>query len=631
MITVTVPMRRNCPKQLSHGVKPMERLSRSIVVLTGVPNGYRSQAKEPRTTPTTPLKIIALFCVLACTGVSAQADNPVLAVADQILVQPKRHLSKQAARTLFEIHGMQEVDSIPQIDVRVLRVPAGNRDRVLAALQNNPNIQFAEVNGIAQLNLSTNDPEVVNGRQWHLGKIQAPEAWNVTSGGASTIIAVLDTGVSPNHPDLAGNLLQGYNFHAGNSNWADDHGHGTQVAGVAAAKGNNGIGIAGVAWNTAILPVKISDASANTTYAIIAKAVNYAADRGARLINISFGGTSSSSTLQSAVNYAWSRNAVIVAAAGNYGNSTPIYPAACQNVIAVAALDSKDVPASFSNFGSYVDVTGPGSMIYTAKMDGTYGYVSGTSFSSPLVAGVAALVAAAKPALTNQSIVDILRTQADDLGASGYDVYNGFGRVNACKAVNAAGGLVSSDAVAPNASITSPGWGSMLSGEVFVDASASDDTGVAKVEVYIDGRLQGASNQIPARFAWDTTASVNGTHTLKAFAYDAAGNVGGSVDVSVTVQNLVQDSVPPTAWINSPTANSTVTKSTKVYAGSSDDRGVVRVELYADGAYVGSSTSPSPVFSWNTMKISKGAHTLQVVAYDGGGNAGTSAQVSVFK
>lgn len=179
------------------------------------------------------LKVIALFCALTITGVAVEPDKSVSVVADQILVQPKKHLSVQAVRTLYAIHGLQEVDSIPQIDVRVLKVPAASRDRVLAALQNNPNIQFAELNGIAQLNLSTNDPEVVNGRQWHLPKVQAPEAWNVTAGNASTIVAVLDTGVSPNHPDLVGNLLQGYNFHSGNSNWADDHGRGTQVAGVA--------------------------------------------------------------------------------------------------------------------------------------------------------------------------------------------------------------------------------------------------------------------------------------------------------------------------------------------------------------------------------------------------------------
>src|SRR5205085_760750 len=160
-----------------------------------------------------------------------------------------------------------------------------------------------------------------------------------------------------------------------------------------------------------------------------------AADHGARIINLSLGGPSTSSSLQSAINYAWSKNIVIVAAAGNAGNSTPEYPAACSNVVAVSATDSNDALASFSSYGSDVALSAPGVNITTTTMDGGYGTVSGTSFSSPIVSGLVALMATINPQLSNAQLVDLLKKNTDDLGAAGYDTYFGYGRVNAYKAV----------------------------------------------------------------------------------------------------------------------------------------------------------------------------------------------------
>ncbi len=558
---------------------------------------------------------------------------PPAAVADQILVRSKSHLSAKAVKSLFAVHGATEVDAIDQLDVRVLKVPAGQRDRVLEALKRNPNIEFAEIDPIATAGVLTNDPYVQSGQEWHLATIQAGLAWDVTSATPATVIAIVDTGVAPTQPDLAGKLLPGYNFYANTTNTADDSGHGTAVAGTAAAQGNNAQGVAGVAWGASILPVKISDPSGYASYSNMAKALTYAVDHGARVINISFYGSTASSTLQSAADYVWARNGLIFACAGNTGTNFPQYPAACARVIAVSSTTSSDTFASYSTYGSFISLSAPGSGIYTTNRDGTYGSWSGTSFASPIAAGVAGLVLAVNPQLTNAAVLDLLKTSAADLGAVGFDPYYGYGRVNAYRAVVAAA-IQPADVTAPAVSIDSPTNGSTVAGMVTVQANASDAVGVTKVELSLDGVLTVSSPQASATFTWDTLVFPNGTHTLSARAYDAAGNVGSSAPVSVTVQNsavVTADTVAPIAVINSPTAGTSFGRNLKVYTQTTDNVGVVRVELYRNGYFTASSTTPSAVFSLNTTKWVSGAHQLQVLAYDAAGNAGASAVVAVTK
>jgi subtilisin family serine protease len=559
--------------------------------------------------------------------------GPQAAVSDQILVRSKSHLSAKAAKSLFAVHGATELDAIDQLDVRVLKVPAGQRDRVLEALKRNPNIEFAEIDPIASPGGLTNDPYVLSGQEWHVAKIQADRAWDVTSATLSTVIAIVDTGVAPNQPDLAGKILPGYNFYANTTNTADDVGHGTAVAGAAAAQGNNGQGVAGVAWGASILPVKISDPTGYATYSNMAKALTYAVDHGARVINISFYGSTPSSTLQNAVDYVWAHNGIIFACAGNTGTNFPQYPAACPRVVAVSSTTSSDMIASYSTFGSFVSLAAPGSGIFTTNRDGTYASWSGTSFASPIAAGVAALVVAANPQLSNAAIVDLLKNSAEDLGAAGFDPYFGYGRVNAYRAVVAAA-IPPVDRTAPVIAITSPLSGSTVAGTVTVQANASDAVGVTKVELSLDGVLTVASTQAAAAFTWDTLAFPNGTHTLSALAYDAAGNVGSAAPISVNVQNsvvVIKDTVAPNAVILSPAAGTLVGRSLRVSTQTTDNVGVVRVELYRNGFFTASSTTPSAVFSLNTTKWVNGPHLLQVIAYDAAGNAGVSAVVTVTK
>jgi hypothetical protein len=278
-----------------------------------------------------------------------------------------------------------------------------------------------------------------------------------------------------------------------------------------------------------------------------------------------------------------------------------------------------------------VAVAAPGAAIWTCNKDGTYSSWSGTSFSSPVVAGVAALVASANPALSNTNIVKILKSTADDLGTAGFDVYFGYGRVNANRAVQAAGGTAPAD-TPPTASITSPAGRATVSGAVKVSVSATDNVGVTKVELYADGLLVGTSTVAPASITWDTTKLTNGSHTLQARAYDAANNVGASASVTVTVKNAVPDTTAPVTQITAPANGAKISAtSVTITVKSSDNVGVKKVELHIDGKLYKSSTATSVSFGWSTKTVTAGAHKLQSFAFDAAGNKGSSAVVTVYR
>jgi subtilisin family serine protease len=318
-------------------------------------------------------------------------------------------------------------------------VSTGGRpvDEVRRELEASPLVQQVEPNRVRHLDALPNDPRYSVAQAGYLQAINLPAAWDRTTGGDGEVLAILDSGVDFGHPDLAGRLLPGWDFVHNNGVPADDEGHGTEVAGVAAARTNNGRGVAGVAWRGWIMPVKVLDATGSATDANIAAGITWAVDHGADVINLSLGGPGASSTLQTAVDYATSRNVLVVAAAGNDGNSEPHYPAACTGVISVGATDSANRRASWSNYGDWVDLVAPGVNITTTANGTTekYAVVSGTSFSSPLVAGVAMLLRAADPSASQATIADRLRQSALDLGPPGYDVNYGYGLVNASGAL----------------------------------------------------------------------------------------------------------------------------------------------------------------------------------------------------
>ncbi len=228
--------------------------------------------------------------------------------------------------------------------------------------------------------------------QWDMTKVQAPQAWDITKGSQNVIIAILDTGIDVNHPDLAGKVVSSVNFTDSSTPYANGQSHATHVAGIAAAITNNGVGIAGLGRNSSLMNVKVLGDNGYGYYSWIAQGIIWAADHGADVINLSLGGSTASATLENAVNYAWSKGVVVVAAAGNNGSTTPFYPADYTNCISVAATDYNDALASWSNHGSWVDVAAPGVSIYSCIPGSQYGYMSGTSMASPHVAGLCGLV-----------------------------------------------------------------------------------------------------------------------------------------------------------------------------------------------------------------------------------------------
>jgi thermitase len=553
----------------------------------------------------------------------------------RLLVQPRAGAPAEALDAIFAEHGADIEDIISEVNTIVLRVPDHALEAIERALSRNPRFKSVSKDYLRYQHSTTpNDYWYIG--QWHLPKIQASEAWGITVGEDNVVIAVVDGGIAA-VPDLAQKLLQGINIIEGGTDTTGGSGHGTAVAGVSAAITNNSIGVAGIAWLNKILPVKVYTSTGSTTCSAITKGIVWAADNGAKIINMSFGGPSECNGEKSAVDYAWGKGAVLVASAGNDSSTTPNYPAAYSNVMGVASTDPDDSLSFFSNYGSWLSIAAPGRYLVTTLSNGGYAGFSGTSAAAPVVSGIAGLVLSTNPALSNSQVKSIIEKNADDLGAPGFDVYYGWGRVNAYKAVLAAIGTAPppSDTTPPTEAITSPANGATVSGNITVSVSASDNVGVTRVELYLDGVLFATDSTAAYSFAWDTTQSSNGTHTLQAIAYDAASNSEASNIVSIIVNNSVTDATPPSVAIISPINNSTVSKMTKIKVKASDNVQVQQVEVYIDGSMIGSAicsaSSCSPSLNWNTNGVSRGMHILSADAYDATGNRGVSSPVNVYK
>ena len=235
----------------------------------------------------------------------------------------------------------------------------------------------------------TNDPYAV--KQWALSRIQAPVLWQTAEGDSQILVAVLDSGIDRNHEDLNGRVVAEVNF-TDSPTSHDNYGHGTHIAGIIAAISNNGIGIDGLIPGSSLMNVKVVDGEGRCKAALVAEGIIWAVNNGVSVINISLEFKESSLELEDAINYAWSRGAVIIASAGNGGGELPIYPAYYERCIAVAAIRQNDTLAPLSNYGYWVDVAAPGFNIYSTLPDNSYGYKHGTSFATAYVSGLAAML-----------------------------------------------------------------------------------------------------------------------------------------------------------------------------------------------------------------------------------------------
>ncbi|EKD85331.1 MAG: peptidase S8/S53 subtilisin kexin sedolisin [uncultured bacterium] len=499
-------------------------------------------------------------------------------VPGQILVKFKQGTSQQEIDAQINTHRARILKRIDKLNVLTLKVPEAVQETILSALSKNPNIEFAEPDYYAQALSAPND--TFFDRQWGLenigqtingviGKvdadIDAPTAWDTTQDGVK--VAILDCGINENHPDLTGKVVDRQDFTTSASGTNDIYGHGTHVAGIVAAVTNNSDGVAGVCPWCQLLNGKVLDDNGSGAYSWIANGIIWAADNGAKVINLSLGGSASSITLENAVNYAWNKGVVVVAAAGNSNNPSKTYPAAYINSIAVAATDNQDKRAYFSSYGSsWVDVAAPGLYVFSTWKDavsnanpqpecyGTvcYKYASGTSMSTPIVAGVAGLV---WTSIYNQSASSVrarIETTADKIAGTG--TYWSAGRVNAANAVSQSASPTPTptptptpspsptptptpivDTQAPTVSITSPIDGSFVSRgkKITISATASDNVGVKKIEFYINGSLLYTDTTKPHTASWRVPSTRNVTYTITAKAFDTSNNTE-QTSISVT-------------------------------------------------------------------------------------------------
>src|SRR5215213_6687820 len=456
-------------------------------------------------------------------------------VPGRVLVKFRANVGLDHARQIIAALGARDAEELPTIGVFVLDLPQEVSEAGFAkAMQMRPEVEFAELDQVLRpAEVVPNDPWFANW-EGHLRKIQAPAAWSTTVGSSNVVIAILDTGVDATHEDLAGKILPGWNSYNNNSSTMDVSGHGTAVAGTAAAASNNGVGVASVCWSCAILPIRVSDMTGYATYSSIASGLTWAADHGARVANISYI-VSDSSAVTSAAQYFQGKGGVVTSSAGNYST----FSSSLDNpyILTVSATDQFDVIYSYSNTGKNIDVAAPGDS-FSTQMGGGYVSTGGTSYSAPIVAGVAALVFSANPQLSGNQVQNILKESADDLGALGWDSTYGSGRVNAARAVSMAGGGAPVDVLPPNVSFTAPTAGTVVSGVITVQVAATDNVGVNSVTLSVDGVAMGTDNASPFSFVMDSAIVPNGSHTFTATATDDAGN-SSIASVSVNVNNTM--------------------------------------------------------------------------------------------
>lgn len=393
------------------------------------------------------LLVLVALLTASLTSVWGGSSNTSDFASGQILVKFR---PGTAASEIAKIHKQNNTfvkGEIKALGVQVVNVPRGKEKAKVTAYVKNPNVEFAELDFMAKALGIPNDPYFDT--QWGMDAVDAPEAWNTTIGSSTVKIAILDTGIDQDHEDLKSKIVVVDNVNFTNSDTVDDrYGHGTHVAGIAAADTNNSVGVAGVGYQSSLVNVKVLGDDAWGTYSWVANGIVWATNNGARVINMSLGGGQRSKTLENAVNYAWSNGVVLVAAAGNSNNPSPTYPAKYEKCIAVAATDDRDLKADFSSYGDWVDVAAPGVSVFSTWNDDDspldpqpvceetgfcYKYGSGTSMSTPHVAGLAGLLWATGHGENNRTVRDRIEKLADPITGTGD--YWTWGRINAARAV----------------------------------------------------------------------------------------------------------------------------------------------------------------------------------------------------
>jgi thermitase len=480
------------------------------------------------------------------------------------------------------IHSWYKI-TLPGVEQRITLVEQTNDDalnlvysgaeplgRLMARLKQDSSAESVALDYVVEAVFIPNDPyystpyptsKYGNIAQWAPQFIGADQAWDSTLGDSSIIIAIVDTGIDASHPELSGKVVLAKNFVKGEQA-PDSFGHGTHVAGIAAAKINNGTGIAGICGQCDLMNVKVLGADGSGSISNVASGIAYATDHGARVINLSLGGPARTTIIRDALDYALSNNALPVVAMGNSNTSNVGDLAYWYSALSVGALDQSGAKASFSNFGLQTDVTAPGVAVlstmptYPVTLTTQYGYkmnydaLSGTSMATPAVAGLAGLILSRNPALTASQVKGMIESSAGDQAS--FNVTSGFGAAHAPAAVSLA---TSGDNTAPALGSLSPSFGSTLVRNVTFSTNVSDNVAVHHVDFVSSGArafLPATSvgypggkskNGAPAIAPWSSlfssTTRWNGTFPLTASVFDGSGNAA-SGDGSYDIENAYQ-------------------------------------------------------------------------------------------
>ncbi len=403
--------------------------------------------------------IVALLLVFMTSGLlqampRAGSAGPEQIVSGELLVKfaPEAgHEQREAAAKSIGGQLKQRIDGLNVDVVALPRLAAAqgiqSAEEKMGALEHNPLVEYVQPNYSYTIFDATpvkvHLPMVLNGTlftpndpwltmQYAWNSISAYQGWAYDRGSSKVVVAIVDTGIQLDHPDLSGKIVPGANFVSGETSVDDANGHGTHVAGTVGAITHNGIGVAGTCPNCKLMPVRVLGANGSGSTTTVAAGIKYAVDHGAKVINVSLGGPSDSDMiLKSQIDYAWSKGAFLACAAGNDGDASFRYPAYYDNCLAVGAVDRNDAHAIYSQYGSWVDIAAPGSGIYSTWIKGSYESVNGTSMATPHVAGVAGILAG--QGLTNQQIRDRIESSADAIPGTGTWWSNG--RLNLFAAV----------------------------------------------------------------------------------------------------------------------------------------------------------------------------------------------------
>ncbi len=553
----------------------------------------------------------AAAVLLVLVAVALCVPSTVLAAAQPRLIVGFAPTATDASRTsTLARAGLRGAKSTSIRPLRAVVVPvaAGQLRATRARLLARPGVAYVEVDHVARaydldqaaasgVAAAWQPNDTFLSQQWALATLRAETAWELARGTGVTI-AVLDTGVDYIHPDLAGRVDLGRDFVDGDDDPMDVQGHGTHVAGIAAGAADDGFGIAGIAPGARILAVRVLDHEGAGNYSQVANGIVHAAQKGAKVINLSLGGAEKSDLLRAAIDYAASRGAIVTCASGNESAASMGYPARYESCLAVGATDASDQHAPFSNRGAGIDLVAPGAQVLSSTMGGLHEAWDGTSMASPYVAGTAALLIS--QGLGRRATLDALTTTAVDLGSPGYDTTYGAGRIDAASAVEAGSRAprAAGDTVAPGvATITVGAPMRGATSRVIVRWKLRKRTGFVRV----------GTSAFRGSHSYSRTIVRGGTRTIQTFRF-RAGIVYRSTVTHVRTRSVVRSKIA----------------TLPITVVASDDAGVDRVSVKVDGRIQGVDWSAGDGWTVN-VPCRAGTRTITAFAYDAADNEASRA------